>query len=315
MSQELWISLAKKYLTDHEMSYIYRQETRVMRSLIKKKIIEDIQDKLTLYHEKGPPLLANYDCDFIKINRKATVIETEDIKNAKLITTESGFDIYIGRKDEKGNARKLNQKRTSLAHELGHTYLYNMDISPPQPLVKTTFFNHIRRGAYFGAEEGLPYEIGRELLVPTFLLEKNIPRRPSLGYFFKAHKTFLVTKQLMAKRLFWSPYDYEKNENFWKDAILLLYPFSKLRNQGYPMAQGNREVYKGAFFKNFDLRKNWEKFQRLMDTNQKYFNNILFCDLAIRFKQKQLAAEVFFSKNDLSSNVFLYLLVYTKEEQ
>lgn len=317
MSQNLWLALARKYLADYEISISYREKNqKVMKNLIKKAIASFIDKKLMYYNEKNPPVLKEYDSEFIIYDRKAKIIETETIKYAKLVVRQNGFDIYIAKNDEKNRKRSLTSKRTLLAHELGHTYLYDIDAIPPKPLIGNTDFTAlILSKVNYGPEEGLPYDFGRELLIPTFLLEKHIAKCASLKLFFQACRKFMVTRQIMAKRLYWSMYDYESGKNYWKDSILITFPLAKLRNQEYPTSISPNEIYKGKHFKNFDIKSRWEIITKLINNCKNEPNEVITTDTPFVFKSIELIAEGIYERRSLSNDGNLYILIRPKRKE
>ncbi len=311
MSEELWMALARSYLSDYELSKSYNEkDPKVMKRLIKKKISAMINEKLKVYGEKRLPILTDYNSRFITHDRRCTVTETDNVKYGKLIVTPTGFEIYIAKNDEAGQKMRTARKRTFLAHELGHTYLYDTRVTPPKPLLDADFIASALSKVDYGPEEGLPYEFGRELLIPTFILEKSIPRDASMGVFFQACKKFLVTRQFMAKRLFWNIYDYERNENYWSNSILIMYPLSKLSKSQERPPTGPNEIYKGKYLKNFNVAKNWETFENVIDTCKNRVNQLVMFNESLTFRNIKLIIEATYTQRTPSDGGFLYILVH-----
>jgi hypothetical protein len=105
-------------------------------------------------------------------------------------------------------------------------------------------------------DEGFVYEIGRFLLIPTYIMGKYISPIPSVNSFMEACDIFKVTKEVMARKLFWDTYEWDSGVNFWKDAFLILYPKSLAVKNDPPPPKGNKEIFRGDFFRKISFKIN-----------------------------------------------------------
>ena len=106
--------------------------------------------------------------------------------DASLITSKNGFEIII-------NSTINNiQQRSAIAHELGHTLFYHFASNVPVRSQKMEYWE----------EEGMAYDIARKILIPTFLIKKEIRNNPpSLALFEELVRTFNVSHEFMMRRL------------------------------------------------------------------------------------------------------------------
>lgn len=301
-----WIDLARYYLKE-EVNFVQRvsKDPHVRWNILKYAIYNYIDQELQKAGEIKPPILKDYNSVFLLEYRKSKVFESDKVTSAKILLKEEGFEIYINIKDS------LYRKRGLLAHELGHTYFFDLSEVPPRPIVKK-LINGIRINPKisYNAEEGLPFDFGREILVPTFLLEKYISRKPSLRTFFDICKIFLVSKLLMAKRLYWHLYDLQENLNYWANSILIIYPNYKIeegvKTNFFPVPRYS-EIYRGKYFRYFSIAKNWWKISNYMQEFLYNPNTILLFPDILKYKKINLTLEGCFISTE--KNKYLYLLL------
>lgn len=218
---------------------------------IKRRLFDYIWERMRAYGEDEPPFLQP-DSKFVTRFMRATVVEEPDVHYASLDVGRDGFTVYV---DE---AQSEAMKRTSIAHELGHAYLYDFESVPIEPVAG----EEIEPGSaapteqYFGWNEGFAWQVGRHLLVPAESLERRISRTPSIYQIEDMIERFFVTRAVAAKRLYWDTHDWSSGDNYWKDSVYLSYPRSKW-DDGERPPKGNSEVHLGSEFKNFDVRARW----------------------------------------------------------
>ncbi|MDZ7688647.1 MAG: hypothetical protein U5J64_07995 [Halobacteriales archaeon] len=253
-NQGLWDALAYVYLTEEELRY-YSIEDENPLSQIKQRIYDDIWKEMREYGEREPPFLSS-DSKYVKYGRKAKIIETNRVNTARMKVESNGFKIFIN------NDIWHRRKRTLIAHELGHTYLYDLDTEPIEPYYeKDRVADYLRRREeMWHMDEGFSWDLARQLVVPTPVLDRYIPKTPSLYSFFRnTKKRFEITYSIMLKRLYWSTYNWDKGANYWNNSVFLVYPDSKIDEDDIPAPKGNTEVYKGAEYKNITLKESWDK--------------------------------------------------------
>ncbi|HEC87082.1 MAG TPA: ImmA/IrrE family metallo-endopeptidase, partial [Thermoplasmatales archaeon] len=110
---------------------------------------------------------------------------------------------------------KLNPKKSqvrlrfSCAHEIGHTYFFDLNTRPPQKFYSTS-------SSRYWVEEGYASEIAGEILLPEPYLSKTaskISKDPSLEALTQLRNDFNVSYEVLIKRLFRDSHLW--NSNFW----------------------------------------------------------------------------------------------------
>jgi hypothetical protein len=124
------------------------------------------------------------------------IVESDVNAHGLLIPTEAGFRVEIN--------TKLHpvRKRSTLAHEIAHTFLYDSSSSPPTRK-RVQWLDHPWR------EEGICSEIARQLLVPSSMLkssignsQKNSETEPlTIEVMEKLASQYLVSLDIIARRL------------------------------------------------------------------------------------------------------------------
>jgi hypothetical protein len=261
-NKNLWQALAKKFLSPNEIqNAISTEDKKRMLNIIKMRLFNDLWQRMEKFEETKPPFIESTGSKFLHFDRKITIIETDQIDHAKLEAHEEGFLLKVNR------LKNETQKRTLIAHEIGHTFFYDIDNLPIKP-----FFTRDRVGDYFegnrtaiySKEEAFVYEIARHVLVPSKFLGRILPLTPSLDAFLDScgKNQFHISKDLMAKRLYWDIHYWETEFNYWPRSILLLYPISKVLKNEISSPLGNTEIFKGKdkAFKKIDIKlKIWDR--------------------------------------------------------
>jgi hypothetical protein len=214
----------------------------VVNSFNRQELFRDIGQKLKIYGEIEIPTIQDYDSPFIRDHRKARVIHSDYVKTARLYPSKSHFDIVISKKVSG------NYKRALVSHELGHTYFFNLDDNPIQPLVPGFLYP---LSEAWKEEELLAFEIGRNILVPYWLLREISPN-PSLKLFIKMTKRFGIPLRHLACRLVQDIVAWEENSSFWPNIAI----FSIKEKPDVKSPIGLLQVdpsdidgFKGTFFK------------------------------------------------------------------
>jgi len=261
-NKNLWQALAKKYLSSNEIqNTISAEDKKRMVNIIKMRLFDDLWIRMEKFGETKPPFIELPNSKFLCFDRKTTIIETDEINHAKLETNDDGFLLKVNK------LKNETQKRTLIAHEIGHTFFYDVDNIPVKP-----FFTRDRVGDYFegnrtaiySKEEAFVYEIARHVLVPSKSLERILPPTPSLDAFLEScgKNQFHISKDLMAKRLYWDTHYWVTEFNYWPHSILVLYPASKIEKNEILAPLGNTEIFKGKdkAFKKIDIKmKIWDR--------------------------------------------------------
>jgi len=175
--------------------------------------------------EVRPPFLATPEKSaFVKSRKVSRVQYSENTtQHGHLIPDGGGFTLLV--------KVGLTPERTRnvIAHELGHTYFFDVTKNPPEPFSTQDFS--------WENTEGPSYEIGREILAPRmWLLDRA--QRPSLESFLSLMHDFRVSAQVLARRLV-------HDVRLW-DILLVISP-EQLMLSGRSVGS----VFKGQSFKSF----------------------------------------------------------------
>jgi hypothetical protein len=320
--ENLWISLAKKYLSSDEIqNAISSDDKKRFLNLIKQRLFDDAWTRMEYFGETKPPFIESINSKFLQFDRKISIIETDQINYAKLDAIENGFILKINK------SKNETQKRTLIAHEVGHTFLYDVDEIPIKPIFSrdrvSDYFEKDRHSLY-SKEEAFVYEIARHILVPSNLLEKDLSLTPSLDMFLEScgKNHFHVSKDLMAKRLYWDTHNWDEELNYWPQSILLLYPISKLSNNRPIPPAGNSEIFKGKDkkFKKIDVKlKMWNSFIPVLHLATTSPNRTIISknlDLQPGFKDIKIdGMNLFFEMRYSSIDQRIYILILPQEKE
>lgn len=232
MSRELWITLGKKILGREFGHSCSKGEVDEIR----KRLSKHMWDLMEKHNEEGPPFLENPKTSAFVRSRKIIDVRYRDmgyqeIKGAVggeggLLIRKNGFIIRI---DKGGPKRLKRRRRTTLAHEIGHTFLFDLKEEPPKPYCQSDGLSW--------KEEGVAYEIGRRILLPKESVKNYLSNNPSLHSFLEVMEEFQVTADVLARSIFhdygmWTPgilfaevhekkFDIPKDQNhrFWHENV------------------------------------------------------------------------------------------------
>lgn len=108
-----------------------------------------------------------------------------------LLPVHGGFTVHLE------SSQSELRLRTSLAHEIGHTFFYDLDSETP--------LLRFKRGSSRSAiEEGLAWEIARALLAPRRIISAWLKDRknwPNIKTFVDLKKRFDLSPELLVRRL------------------------------------------------------------------------------------------------------------------
>ena len=182
-----------------------------------------------------------------KIHTVTWVNADKGREEARLIPDEDGFRIVLRRPE---NAQFTSNEelqrhirvRTTLAHEIGHTYFYDLSERPPSRGPERYQMLSSRSRIVREKEEWWCFDFARELLLPGFSVRRfcqGLDVDPSLNTALKLRKTFNVSWDLLLRRLV---YDLR----IWKTCAIF-----RLRFDGSQLILNNkkRDVWIGANFR------------------------------------------------------------------
>ncbi len=269
----VWFLLHSIYSGD-SLPEITVGESRVEAA--RSSVLYYIWQEMKKYEETHPPFLRGPDLcklPFIK-SRKIKDIRFSETKKFEgyLLPQNDGFNIIINKN------LKDPQKRTAIAHEIAHTFLYNIHDEPPSPY-------HSQDGLDWGNEEGPVYEISRSILVPEEWIRRN-DKKPSIEAFNKLRQKFNVSKDIMARRLIhdlkiWDVYMFFTNYN--SNCGCFELPQYKWRFRS-PIKSSDNSI------KNFKLDENWRTIESILQDSYKNFGNII--EKSIKIEDKRYNASL-----------------------
>lgn len=263
---DIWEALALKYLSEYEIwDYLLDKKGKRKHfvNIIKQRLFEDVWNRMKNNGENKNPFIESINSQFIGNDRRTVIYIDENTRNATLENNKTHFILRINK--EVYNNKGSYKSRSYLAHELGHTFLYNTDITPIQPYFKypkgSLYFLSESKQDIYRKEEGLVFELALHILAPDEYMKRLVSPNPSLEEFINACEEFKITKEMMVRRLYWYVYNWNTGENYWSNSILYFYPYYG-DNSFIQYPKGNKEVFRGYLIKkekSFDIKKYWYK--------------------------------------------------------
>lgn len=177
-------------------------------------------------------------------------IETVELsRDGMLVPVEGGFIIKLN------SQKPLVRQRFVCAHEIGHTYFY--DVSGVRP------WRPIQSVSSYWAEENLCYQFAEEMLMP----KREITRvggtfLPTIDRFLRTKRIFDVSNEALCRRI--------ARLNLWRCILILLTP-----NLDPIIMKKKMIVCKNHNYDNYSI--NWDKIHSLSrkhDTNSD-LNNVI----------------------------------------
>jgi len=192
---ETWLA---KHFLGPEVT-IYKNNIEFVRLELKKRVFEDVRRLIKSANLK-PPFDPK---EIAKFRGVLDVIEDPDLlsREACLIPTDRGFIIKLNPRVPE------TKKRCNCAHEIGHTYFYNLDTNPPSKSYSSK---------RYWVEEGYVSEIAREIVVPEPDLFNFVQRRNlhlSVQALIELSSNFKVSYGVLGERLLHDAHSI--NKEFW----------------------------------------------------------------------------------------------------
>ncbi|MGC9202685.1 MAG: ImmA/IrrE family metallo-endopeptidase [Thermoproteota archaeon] len=229
-------------------------------------------------------------------------------EEGKLIPSEEGFVILLnGKRFSKKNFSTKIRMRATIAHEIAHTFFYDVDHLPPTRLK----LDNIIKNAW--EEEDLCRSFVRELLVPRKHLEELFKKNdklsyPSLKNLAELRKKFLASYDILAYRVI-------LDVKLWNAAY---YNYRALRYESGEAVFKRYFVCKpGKVFKDLKFKPRLDKYDK---------ENIIFniltetlkegkIDKTVKMKDKVLKVESRIQKDHIVGLVSLPPDVYFKSKK
>lgn len=222
------------------------------------RVLDYVWDQMRKNGERSPPFIKSLDSKFIRARKIRKIIYRSDLEHeGYLLPVNDGFVIFL----KKEGSIPLKTQRTTLAHELGHTFFFNLNKTPPELFYKLKDFR-------YWSIEGAAFKIGRQILMPHQLLLKQKESDPSIDDFIFLQEVFDVTKDILARRII-------QDLEIW-DAFMF---FTEFQNGKLLLPQKNQR-FKSNSFKSFILERKWSLLKHIIenlvgthdqDTNDKSF--------------------------------------------
>lgn len=238
-NSSIWFRLAQLYSDEPIPSFSSMKDgVRECRKIVLRYVWEQMRRG----GEIRPPFLKSDKSEFIR-SRKVQILDSNiNGSDGCLIPTNNGFSLLV----KKGLSE--TRRRGVIAHELGHTFLFDISQSPPRayytPSVKPEWRD----------VEGPAYEVGRQILLPEQWL-KRYKKEPSILAFYQLRNIFKASKYILARRLvqdllLWEVYVFFANyDNTSKDVHLLKFAKGK---------------FKGRSFKQFSIQKHYDDLKPIL---------------------------------------------------
>jgi Zn-dependent peptidase ImmA (M78 family) len=178
-----WIWLGKELLNSEMVSC---SDPYNFKECVKTAMFANAISLLKETGQTNPP----YDPERIAEIRKATILKLPLEYDGMLIPTKEGFTMKIN------SDMPLVRQRFVCAHEIGHTFFFNIETSPPSK----PFVSHKNR---HWEEENIANRIAREILMPEPVIRSYLEQAkpPYIEDFKQIMKLFMVSSEVLAWRI------------------------------------------------------------------------------------------------------------------
>lgn len=207
---------------------------------IKERIFNYVWGQLRICGEREPPLIKNPEkSKFVKSRRAKIIYVDMDRIDGHLNVRPQGFLIFMNKNLSE------RRRRSVMAHELGHTFLFDIHSNPIKPYSQLKWSTKER----WKDVEGLAWQIGRQILVPKLLLKKYCHSDSCVMLFEKLRRIFNVTTHIMARRVI-------HDLKLW-DVFMFVSQFKKDAQKFIIPTNENRFKSRNSF-RNFNLNVHWD---------------------------------------------------------
>jgi hypothetical protein len=163
-------------------------------------------------------------------------------EEAKLIPDDKGFILClrkIGGEISLDSSELPTRLRTTLAHELGHTFFYDRSIFPPKSSSSYLSSSGLHKADF--KEEWWCMDFARAYLVPEFWAVDHLKRGelPSLEFASRIRKQLVVSWDILFRRLLW-------DLKVWRNCMIFRVDIPRLQSTG---------LWKSEGFKNWSFRR------------------------------------------------------------
>jgi Zn-dependent peptidase ImmA (M78 family) len=179
----LWVWLGKELLNYEP---ILSSDPHNFKENVQTALLENARSLVKETGQTEPP----FDPEPVAKIRKANIVKLPLEHHGMLIPTKGGFTMKIN------NSMPLVRQRVACAHEIGHTFMYDMESSPPSK----AFASSMNR---YWVEEVIAYRIAHEILMPEPAIKSYLEqaKSPYIEEFKKIAKLFLVSGEVLSQRI------------------------------------------------------------------------------------------------------------------
>lgn len=198
----------------------------VFKKEVKERLFAEVRGLLKATGQTTPP----YDPERIAELRKIKqILKVRIHHSGVLLPVENGFIIKLN------NAVPIVRQRFACAHEIGHTFFFNLDDNPPSK-------PYSKLNSKYWVEEGLCNEIAREILLPEPSIREFAMQypNPSITAFKRMTNLFQVSSEVLARQL--------QQLNLWK-AVIIIFTTSSSSTNRDPIIRINK-VFKNKCYRN-----------------------------------------------------------------
>jgi len=313
--------MMRKLGEDYERNLFSVGKNKILMKLLKKALIADVRSLLSEYNMNSPP----FDPFKIKQIGNATVEIVYLPKNkigadGSLEVGNKGFIIKLNQ-DLLNNKSKKYYLRTTMAHELMHTFFYNTN-GPPFDLIGSRDFY----SEELPMREELCNFLAREFLFPSFYANELKENRsklllPSIENIEFLKKEFILSSDVIAFRMI-------KDFSFW-DAAFAKYVqygkkyksstivknklnnfYNKIKSPKF-LSSNKQNVLKNNLFDHFDYLFELGKVTDYLFELGKVTKCIKIYSHKLKVESKKLKVE---SKIDSVKPLSFFMLIYEDNE-
>lgn len=157
------------------------------KKVVRNALFDEVEQLVESTGQKIPPV----NPELVAKERKVVGIERDPLDtDALIVPCRGGFLMKINEK------LPVVRKRFACAHEIAHTYFFDIEKDPPHKPYK-------RSTSRYGVEEGLCYESARRILMPTRMMRTWMDNAtpPYIKEFGVMMRSFLVSGEVLTYRI------------------------------------------------------------------------------------------------------------------
>jgi Zn-dependent peptidase ImmA (M78 family) len=179
-----------KWLGDNLLGHrttITSDDREQVKRVVKRALFDEVEHLVEKTGQKEPPV----NLELLRKERRVIEIERASLDtDALIVPCRGGFLMKINDK------LPVVRRRFAYAHELAHTYFFDLTQDPPRKPYK-------RSTTRYWVEEGMCYELARRILMPTSMIKKwmDTATPPYINDFKDMMRSFFVSGELLSHRI------------------------------------------------------------------------------------------------------------------